>query len=274
MDCERPAKDSLSILLYYYNWRMSYTPVVPHNPALGPVWSLAVEEQFYLLWPVLLSALLMRRVRRRWIVGLVLLGVFAPFVLRIVLWTGVESVRRLYMCTHTRLDGISAGGLVAIMTAWDLRPRSGCARLGLRATAWAAVAVLAGFVLNASSSSRFMYHGGFTVVSLCAAVLIAALVWSPPPLLAWTLQAAPLRRVGRISYGVYLWHIPVFLAVSNRLPLKDGPLRAVLIWVVSLAAGALSHYCVERPFLRLKERLDHGRERSVVEAPLLPKLAA
>ena len=233
-----------------------------------------MEEQFYLLWPVLLSTLLTLRVRRRWIVGFVLLGVIAPALLRVAIWTGVESVRRLYMCTHTRLDGLAAGCLVALMTAWGVRPTSRWARLGLRATAWAAVAVLASFVLNASSSSRSMYHGGFTVVSVCAAALIAALVWSPPPLLALTLEAAPLAWVGRISYGVYLWHIPVFLAVSNRLPFKEGPTRAVLIWAASLAAGALSHYSVERPFLRLKDRLDRGRERAVMEAPPFSKLAA
>jgi peptidoglycan/LPS O-acetylase OafA/YrhL len=254
---------------------MSYTMNLFHNPSLGPVWSLSVEEQFYLFWPLLLSGLLALRDRHRgrWIVGLLLFGIIAPAVLRVVLWTGPESVPSLYMCTHTRLDGLSAGCLVGVLAAWGLlRPATRWGRWGLQAAAWAAVAVLTVAVFSVHNYDRLMYHGGFTVVSLCAAVLVAALVGSPPPLLSRLLGVRPLRWVGRISYGLYLWHTPVIIAVLHYVPIADFTTKCVLAWIPCLAAGALSHYCVELPFLRLKERL--GRERPVAEPQPLLKAAA
>jgi peptidoglycan/LPS O-acetylase OafA/YrhL len=133
-------------------------------------------------------------------------------------------------------------------------------------------AVLYGFVSKVSIASPITYYVGITAVSLCAAVLIAALLWAPPPLLTQGLQLAPLRWVGRISYGVYLWHIPVIVVVYPRLSWRTGPKMAA-IWLGALALGALSHYAVERPFLRLKERLGRGRRQPVAPAPSLPMAA-
>jgi len=122
--------------------------------------------------------------------------------------------------------------------------------------AWLAVASLvAHLLLTTPGGSPYTYQGGFTLVALSTAVLLAALVGAPPWPLTRLLEARPLGWVGRISYGAYLWNVPVLLALIPRPELYSGP-RVVAVWVGTLAAGALSHYCLEVPFLRLKQRLD------------------
>jgi peptidoglycan/LPS O-acetylase OafA/YrhL len=265
-DIARLRDDSVSILLYVHNWRVANLPWKNMTLQLTPLWSLAIEEQFYLVWPAVLALMLALRVRRRWVVGFVLLAMLIPPILRAASWTGVESFQGVYFSTHTRADGLASGCMVALLASWWTSPATRWGHLVLRFGAWLSVGSLLIHVFATTVLDAYMYRGGFEVVNLSTAVLIVALLWSPPPLLTWILESRPLCWLGRVSYGTYLWNhvffclvyfgtvasIPPLLVPPSDLPPWIPPL---LIWAGSLVFGALSLHVIERPFLLLKARL-------------------
>ncbi len=253
-------RDLTGVLLYFYNWCEIFWP--PRSLLVCLVWSLSLEEQFYLLWPVLLAWLLARKAGKHWALAVAVLGFFAPPVLRWTSWGQSHS----YYGTDSRLDALAAGCIVGLLVGWGWAPRTPWARGILRGTAWAAAAVMIGhFAL--SYVGRYPIYGGFTLFAASAAVLIAALVWSPPPALAGLLSWQPLGWVGRVSYGTYLWHLPIDYAVYRYGGEAAVRAHPILLIVAALAAGAVSHYALERPFLRLKDRLHLDRVLSRAAPP-------
>jgi peptidoglycan/LPS O-acetylase OafA/YrhL len=245
---------ALCILCYCYNWYLTFLPAQP-TPVLAPLWSLSVEEQFYLLWPPIFAGLLALNVRPRWILAVVLLGMIAPALERLALGHGHSGVR-LYVGTDSRADGLFSGCLVALLAFQGLTVRGSVARFLLRAGAWVALLVLTGLCFCLRSEAAWvMYYGGFTIVNGCAAVLIAALIWAPPRLLVQCLELRPLGWVGRVSYGLYIWHILVFHMANHWLGGVRFLVRLPLALVVTFAVAAVSFYCLERPFLRLTHLL-------------------
>jgi peptidoglycan/LPS O-acetylase OafA/YrhL len=255
--------DALGVIGYYANWHF-YFSRADHNDMLRHAWSLSVEEQFYTLWPALLTLLLALRVRRRWLVVGVLAGIVVPAALRIVLWQGRGSIR-LYIRTDTRADALFCGALVALAVYGGLLARTRRSRRLLRLGALLAVAVLAWHVPRARLLNHgYMFRAGFTLMALASGVLIAAAVCCPPRPLRWVLEFGPLRWLGRISYGLYLWHWPIFCYIG--LEVKAALWLLVLLQLAAaLAAATASYYWLERPFLRLKDRL--GRPRTCTAAP-------
>ena len=112
--------------LYATNWVNAFG--LRNMAILDHTWSLTVEEQFYVLWPPLVLALLALRVRRRGILAMVLLGIGASTGLRLLLWDGPASIKRLYYGLDTRFDALLVGCLVALLVSWDLIPRTGKAK--------------------------------------------------------------------------------------------------------------------------------------------------
>jgi peptidoglycan/LPS O-acetylase OafA/YrhL len=269
-----------SALLYFFNWRLAY-PTLPEVPeGLRHLWSLAIEDQFYLVWPILLAGLLALRVRRRWILALVLAAAVAPAFLRpwlSPLRTAANFgivLNRLYVGADTRADSLFAGCFVGLLAGWGLAPKTSRALAALRWAAWpAAVVVLFHFLACSmdwhTKMNQYLYfRGGFTILAVSVAVLIAALVWSPPARMSQFLETPALRWVGVVSYGAYLWNIPILLVL---MAVHGGPIagnRVLLTWAGSLTAGAISHYYLEAPFLRLKHRWERGRIAPAAAVPL------
>ena len=261
-----------SVLLYFFNWQLAYPTCPEVTASFQHLWSLAIEDQFYLVWPFLLAGLLALRVRRRWILALVLAAIVAPAFLRVGLAPHHDAanyglvLRRLYIGTDSRTDSLFAGCFVGLLAGWELGPKTIWALTTLRWAAWpAAIIVLFHFLACSGGPGTRMhsylyFRGGFTILAIAAALLIAALVWSPPSRMSRFLEAPGLRWVGAVSYGAYLWNFPIVVALTS-MPWPPPIARNVtlLSWVGSLAAGALSHYYLEAPFLRLKHRWEGGR---------------
>jgi peptidoglycan/LPS O-acetylase OafA/YrhL len=246
---------SLVVLGYAANWARILQWVSIDGP-LGHCWSLSVEEQFYLLWPPILMVLLRCRLPRNRVGLLILGGIVASAVLRAILCRCHFSWVRMYLGLDTRADALLAGCLVGLLAASDLLPQSGRLLLLLRCAAGAGLVVIGWMCATSKLTDKYLYTWKFSLVAVAVAILIATLLMSPPRWVVRILESPLLAWPGRISYGLYLWHIPVLVLVASYLPPRPNyglsPEAQLLIMVLSFAAALLSYYLVEKPFLRLK----------------------
>lgn len=235
------------------NWVQS-TAINPG--ALSHTWSLAIEDQFYLIWPLALLLMLRRGTTHRTLFCVAVLGIVASAGLRLVLWMSGTSLTRLYFGTDTRADGLIVGCALGIIAAAGWLPESRHARRALGAAAVGASVVVAMLIMTAATpgAATFLYAGGFTGVALATALVIAALLVAPNGPAARALGWRPLVGLGRISYGLYLWH--------NVLLWQTGPIGVILgstiadAFALGLAVliARRSYFDVELRFLRLKDR--------------------
>ncbi len=207
---------------------------------VGICWSLSIEEQFYLLWPFAI-----RRVGPRGLLALIGLGIVLRWGL---LWAGAPY-GRLYYGTDTRCEGLLFGCLIGLASGNDGTIDGGMAFLSRllpghsRRTAGIAFLVLiTAAVLTVGPRDPWLYAGGLTLVNLGFALNLLNLVQAPGGWSLWILRNSILRGLGRISYGLYLWH---WAFVTHFGPLLSIPL--------SLVAAITSYAVIERPFLRLKD---------------------
>jgi peptidoglycan/LPS O-acetylase OafA/YrhL len=261
-------KDAGSILLYFFNFRLvSQMPDTNlHQWLFSHVWSLSVEEQFYLVWPFLLAGAYRFGVRKRYLLALMIAGIVYPGVARWLLWDGTIALN-LYFRTDLRLDGLMYGALVAWLTEGGHTPSRKYARVvGLSgAAATVGLLVIGNHELLASGVA---YRGGLSLANLLSAAIIASLVWYPPRLLRLAFEMAWLRWLGTISYGIYLWHWPV-MRVMHDWPIEN-PVRPYVGIPVSVAIAAVSFHAVERYFLRMKKRFvapAKGASAETAQAP-------
>jgi peptidoglycan/LPS O-acetylase OafA/YrhL len=232
-------------------------------PALGHTWSLSVEEQFYLLWPVILYGMVRLKLTRRQILMVICAGILVSASLRMTLYdlhrtAGPEKAAyllRLYMGLDTRADSLLVGCLVGLLVSWDLLPRS------RRFVNWANIASVVSVVsLSYLAWKRCLdhsqyYHGLFTAVALMVGVIIVRMVSSPSRVGSLLLESTVLVSIGRISYGLYLYHLPITYWLDPAGLGWQHPAMTLLVVGLTFAAALLSFYCIEGPCLRLKDRL-------------------
>ncbi|HEY2373755.1 MAG TPA: acyltransferase [Gaiellaceae bacterium] len=216
------------------------------NSPLGHLWSLAQEEQFYLLWPAALIVLL--RLRRNVAPIMLALLFVAVTVWRAFLAHHGASPARLQFGPDLRADGMVAGCLLAFLrTRISIKPPGVLSALAV----WT-VAIAAFFSLLLPDWQVYVRP----MFNLCACVLVAAAVTGTR--LAEALSARPLVRLGKISYSLYLWHLPVLAAIGY-----DRPWTAL---VAAVAVSELSYRLVEQPFRRQRLRGGGGSRRVEVAA--------
>jgi peptidoglycan/LPS O-acetylase OafA/YrhL len=221
------------------------------------LWSLAVEEQFYLVWPFVVVLVIF--VRWRW----VRFAIFATLAAAsaaamILLYSPTVDPTRVYYGTDTHSFGLALGAALAVATAGMARhplewPR--WSRRLLQCLAAAAILGLVALAILLPTDAPLSFRGGLPLVALLSAVAVLGAI-VPGSLLGRILDIPPLRWVGLRSYGIYLWHWPVLLLVTAAEPgWQDSPKASWLIGAVTVAitvtAAALSYRFVERPIRRL-----------------------
>ena len=256
----RPWRDAALAALHTTNWVMAYGGSIGF---FDHTWSLTIEEQFYLLWPPLLVLLLSLGARRRYVLGLVGLGILTATWLRFDWWEGPQSVRRLYYGLDTRFDGLLIGCLLALAVCWNLIPHSRRVERAIQAAAAVSAVVLTLCVVTMEEESRLTYQGLGSLALLACAGLVLHVVHRPSRLSRLLLENRPLVWVGRISYGLYLWHFPIFNGMLNPTRMAKvgitGPALLTVRFAVAFAVAALSFALIERPFLRWKRRFTRRR---------------
>ena len=244
--------------LYLQNWRIAFVGW-PQFLNMGHLWSLAVEEQFYLVWPTVVL-LLARRTLWRVACSLV---VIAP-LLRVALWTlwRADAVSILYVSTLTRMDALAAGALVALI----VRQPGALARLRRHASlaVWASLGVLSGLLLWRRA---FLWKDPpIAVIALTPLCVLMALAVarvataSPDGPVVRALSLAPLRWLGKVSYTAYLIHQPI-LQVVRRVEGRVTAFGRFTPWLgmllgaaLTLAGAAASWHLIEKRLLRLAPR--------------------
>ncbi len=243
----------LGTLFYFSNWQQAFD-LLPLYNLTDHTWSLAIEEQFYLIWPPVLALLLWRRTGPRRLLGVLLTLTAVSVILRAALWLSGQPHARVYYGSDVRADALLIGCALAVVHYYGGLPR--WVRLG----AVPAAAALVAFIGLVHLQDGWLYDGGLTLIALTSAVFIAALVAAPGDVPARVVSWMPLRGLGRISYGLYLWHWPIFLILSpGVVGLSWLGTNAVRV-AVSVAAAIASYFLIERPFLRLRHRFDANRQ--------------
>ncbi|MDH6179937.1 peptidoglycan/LPS O-acetylase OafA/YrhL [Microbacteriaceae bacterium SG_E_30_P1] len=214
------------------------------------LWSLAVEEQFYLVWPLLLVALLLLR-KRRTRIAIVLAIAAASAAAMAVLAPASGDATRVYYGTDTHAFGLALGAALAMLLSARFSP--GSVAPPRRWLAWAGAVAVGGIVLLAvamPAEDPFVTRGGLVLVALLTVVAIAGAT-EAGSWLGRSLDAAPLRWIGERSYGLYLWHWPVLILVAATLPRDAAWWTApVLALAITTLAAALSYSFVELPIRR------------------------
>lgn len=244
--------DAVSSLLYVNNWYLIFHQVSyfekfgPVSP-LGHMWSLAVEEQFYLLWPLLLL-LAMKLLRKRGPIFLFILAAAGiSSLLMLLMYDPDHDPSRVYYGTDTRAFSLLIGAALSIV--WPSRKLSAAksftSRLMLEGTGIVGLGSVFYMVWNTNEYDGFLYPGGFILLSVLAAMVIASAA-HPASLVGRLLGIKPLRWLGVRSYSIYIWHYPV-IVLTAPADLDPSVWRAILQSTASIVLAALSYKYIEEP---------------------------
>jgi len=254
-ELDRIRGDVFGSLLYVANWRQlfesSYFAQLATPSPLRHTWSLGIEEQWYLVWPLALLLALRFTGARRWLVIVLtaVLAIGSACLMALLFDAGDPS--RVYYGTDTRAQALLVGAALALLVMRPRRrPRQSSAMagmIGLEIVGIVAIVYLGWMWTHVADTSTWMYSGGFLIEAVAVAALIAAATKPYSPILGPLLSIPPLRALGRISYGVYLWHWPVYVYLTPvRTGLDDGALLLVRL-AATFGLAVLSYRLVEQP---------------------------
>jgi len=233
--------------------------------SMGHAWSLSIEEQFYLVWPVVVLTLISRNTRGLIIVAL--LVALTAFLVRLY-FASVGDAEVNYTFTLARMDSLMWGGLLALTRSFWSEKISRLGSIYLNIIGWLSILAILLFGLLASKVFMQSWTPGFTLFAVIVALLIIALEGlDQRQWLRRLFEFNAVQYIGRRSYGLYLYHYPIFLYLENfRQPGDLANFGIVLFFklALSLLATELSYRYVERPMLSAKTKWNNNRRAGIV----------
>lgn len=246
--------DSLAALFYVSNWwyiyhKLSYFDNFSQLSPLNHFWSLAVEEQFYVIWPFIISLGLYYIKKTSRMIVLICLGAVASAVAMAILYEPGADVSRIYYGTDTRSFSLLIGAVLAFVwpsnrLAHNIIPK---ARFILDVVGGIALIIILGMFWKTNQYDPFLYNGGMVLLSLVTALLVANLA-HPTSRITRLLRFRPLRWIGIRSYGIYLWHYPILTLTTPKVHSGDFSLiRSVLQFLFIMLIAQISWKFIENP---------------------------
>ena len=237
-------------LFYYLNWLYIYS--LPKGD-LGYLWSLSIEEQFYIVWPAVLILLL--KITKRAVLHISFIAVLIALVFwhRHVLWTTPSQTTFLYQIrllvrTDARIDSLLVGCITAFIYRYyliSIRLSQLLSILG--------ILVLFLYIELSIPLTDYMFNGGFTVVAISVACLILGLTTNTFPLTR-LFQGRLIVLIGKTSYGIYLWHFPIFTFINRHMTTVNEIYKVIVALFFTALFTTASWILIETPALRLKKR--------------------
>jgi peptidoglycan/LPS O-acetylase OafA/YrhL len=269
-DLDGVKNDGPWAVLYLANWHFiadstGYWASFAQPAMFDHLWSLAIEEQFYVVWPVVVGGIWAWSKRPQGtLLILSVIGCVASLIAMVLLYGGGDPTR-VYMGTDTRAASLLVGAVAATAPVQArvkrIAERVG-ARLDLLIVAIGSAVLWSWFAIDGASSAS-LYRGGLLVHSIACATLVVLAVHTVDGRTVRMLSWGPLTRIGLLSYGLYLWHWPLFVILSPDRTGLDGPLLATVRIAASFVAAYVSYRFVEDP-LRHRARWMRGRLGVVV----------
>jgi len=266
--------DSLIALFYMSNWARAFDIHTPDF--LGHTWSLSIEEQFYILWPLTLRFLLKKIPSRKTILILVSSVAFFSWMLRIILSINGTSVERLYNGLDTRADSLLMGCALGIAMSSNLISSNIQHKFStiLKYISPLAALILIIVIFTAKEGSMSYYYWLLFLVEVLAVILILNIFLARNSILSRIFSNKQLVWVGSISYGLYLWHYPIFRWIGSyyhfSIVITIGTIATFII-------ATASYYLLEKPFLKLKNKfssvvINNKNLKKIEEQPVIKPL--
>ena len=251
---EKIRGDSLAALFYVSNWwyiyhKLSYFDNFNQISPLNHFWSLAVEEQFYVVWPFIISLGFYYIKKQSRMILLICLGAFASALAMAILYEPGVDPSRIYYGTDTRAFSLLIGAVLALV--WPSNRLANKiilkARFILDVVGGIALIIILVMFWKTNQYDPFLYKGGMVLLSIATALLVANLA-HPASRIAQFLRFRPLRWVGVRSYGIYLWHYPILTLTTPKVNAGDFSLiRATLQFLLIILIAQISWKFIEKP---------------------------
>lgn len=246
--------DSIASFFYVSNWwfifhNVSYFDSFGVPSPLKNLWSLAIEEQFYLIWPLFLYGFLRFIKNPKWLLRVIIVLALLSAILMGILYTPGSDPSRVYYGTDTRLFDLLSGCALAFLWPFNrLSPKIPAkSRLTLNVAGSISVILFFVFVYFLNEYQTFLYRGGLFLVALLGVVMIAT-ISHPSCYLSRVFSLKPLRWIGTRSYGIYLWHYPIITLTTPVTEIgQPSILRPVLQVAATFIIAELSYRYLETP---------------------------
>jgi peptidoglycan/LPS O-acetylase OafA/YrhL len=253
--------EAIASLLGVSNW-YTIANASPFPAIFQHTWTLSIEAQFYLLWPLIVVIVLRRSPTAaspigsgpigsgpaRALLGVSIGGALAGTALMAVTFTGSDSLARVYFGTDTRAAPILVGAALACAARLHGPVAGDAARRALEIGAWFCLGATILAWMHVTRPTAELYHrGGYLLVAVAGAVMVAAAGHPGAGLFSRALSVRPLVWLGLLSYAIYLWHWPIFWVFNaERLHLQEWPLLGAQL-VITVAVATATYIAVERP---------------------------
>ncbi len=266
--------DAVATLFYGNNWHQvssvgGYFANLNTPRPLIHTWSLSIEEQFYVIWPLVVLGILRWTRSLRVLLTLTVVGAVASALEMAYLFHGGSGASRAYYGTDTRAQALLVGAALAVILANPILRGSAATeevprttslirsvrlgrsgRLVMAGLGAAGLVVVVWVSVIANGNTRWIYDGGFALVALATAAVVASVALVPDSPWAKALSLRPVRYIGAISYGLYLWHWPIFVLLNNeRTGLVGWALFGLRVGVAGVVASISFHF-LEMPIRR------------------------